>query len=151
MAVTDFITLQASVKQSARKIRLTVRMNATGRIENLDLLNSAVEVAQDNQMLLVVHVWSRNGDYQFDTKDVDRTIRLFQLLRTSGVQCVSFAALNGQFELDRSAMIKLIEAAGSMQIFYAAAQLEMMPEIRQKNQRWLDWYGVQSESSIICN
>lgn len=145
ITVNNIQALEAALAQGEQWIEVYAPNGVT---PSLDLVAEALATVANTEAEIIVGIRPRLDTYNFSYQDIERVMWTIKELRTIGVQHVSFGCLTCDNELARDRMLKLVEAASTMQVHFDTA-FDVIPV--PKRQIALDWLAQHGVEQVMTN
>ncbi len=142
IALADLDTMRAAIAAGVDRVELNSRLDLGGITPDDNTVATAVKLAHDANVDLVVMVRPRGGDFDYSDAEINAMRDSLIHFRALGVKMVTFGVVDQEKRLARDRMVKLLEAAQPMQVVYHMAFDDIKPECQQQALRWLANYGV---------
>ena len=142
IALADLDTMRAAIAAGVNRVELNSRLDLGGLTPDDETVATAVKLAQDANVDLVVMVRPRGGDFDYSDAEINTMRESLIHFRALDVKMVTFGVVDQEKRLARDRMVKLLEAALPMQVVYHMAFDDIKPECQPQALRWLANYGV---------
>lgn len=142
IALADLDTMRAAIAAGVNRVELNSCLDLGGLTPDDETVATAVKLAQDANVDLVVMVRPRGGDFDYSDAEINTMRESLIHFRSLGVKMVTFGVVDQEKRLARDRMVKLLEAALPMQVVYHMAFDDIKPECQPQALRWLANYGV---------
>ena len=142
IALADLDTMRAAIAAGVNRVELNSHLDLGGLTPDDETVATAVKLAQDANVDLVVMVRPRGGDFDYSDAEINTMRESLIHFRSLGVKMVTFGVVDQEKRLARDRMVKLLEAALPMQVVYHMAFDDIKPECQPQALRWLANYGV---------
>lgn len=143
MAVADLDGVYAAIDAGADRIELNDHLEQGGLTPDYKLVAKAVELTAQAKIDLVVMVRPRAGNFCYSHFEVETMLQTILHLRKLGVSKVTFGVLTPNGGIARNYMLKLLEAAGSMEVIFHMAFDDIAHEKQAMAMYWLKEHGVK--------
>src|SRR5690625_4889470 len=140
----DIYSIKAAISGGAKRVELCTALGIAGLTPSIGLIEQAVEIAKENNLggFVDVLIRPREGDFVYDTDEINTAIRDIERAVEVGVRGVVIGALNEDGTIDIKNMLRMIKVDEKVAVGFNRG-FDGLPEQFQSSEELIKLGGVR--------